>query len=80
MATPVQNMGINHRGFHVFVTEQFLDGSNVPANLKQASRERQKARRPPGKASEYLVRQRLCRKWARSYAYPGSIRTSPLRA
>ncbi len=48
MATPVQNMGINHRGSHVFVTEQFLDGSNVPAILKQGSRERQKARRPPG--------------------------------
>ncbi len=51
MATPVQNMGINHRGFHVFVTEQFLDGSNAPAILKRGTRKRRKARRPPGPCS-----------------------------
>ncbi len=32
-------------------------------------------RAPPEKAFKCVVRQRLCRRWARNYAYPGSIRT-----
>jgi hypothetical protein len=31
----------------------------------------------PEKASECLVHQRFCRKWAMCYAYPGSIREPP---
>jgi hypothetical protein len=32
---------------------------------------------PPEKASECVVRQRLCREWSMSFAYPGSIGASP---
>ena len=37
-----------------------------------------KQKRPPGhappeRASEFVLRQRLCRRWAKTYVYPGSI-------
>ncbi len=35
------------------------------------------SRTMPEKASEWLVRRRLCRKWARGYRYPDSIPHSP---
>ncbi len=35
------------------------------------------SRTMPEKASECLVRRRLCQRWAMCYAYPGSIPTSP---
>jgi len=35
-------------------------------------------RAPPGKASRCQVHQRCCRRWARSYPYPGSIVPFPL--
>ncbi len=38
---------------------------------------RPSGRAPPLKASDSLVRHRLCRMWARSYAYPGSISEPP---
>lgn len=37
---PIQHMSINHCGFDVFVAEQFLDGSDVIAVLKQVGGER----------------------------------------
>ena len=33
-ATPIPYMGVDHGGFHVFVTEQFLNGSDIIAILK----------------------------------------------
>ena len=37
--TPVQDVGIDHCGFHVRVAEQFLHGTNVVARLQQVCRE-----------------------------------------
>src|SRR3990172_5425128 len=34
-SAPVEDMGVNHRGPHVFVAEEFLDGSNVVAGFEQ---------------------------------------------
>ena len=34
-------------------------------------------RASPEKASDRVVRRRLCLRWARSYAYPGSILATP---
>ncbi len=47
-STSVQDVGIDHGGAHILMAKQFLDRPNVIAILKQGSRERQKARRPPG--------------------------------
>ncbi len=33
-AAPIQYMGVDHDGFHIFVTEQFLNGSDILAILK----------------------------------------------
>lgn len=35
-------------------------------------------RAPPGKASELVVGRRLCLRWAKRYAYPGSMHPSPV--
>ncbi len=39
-ATPIQYMGVDHGGFHVFVTEQFLNGSDIIGILKHRCGER----------------------------------------
>ncbi len=36
-------------------------------------------RAPPEKASNGVVRRRLCQRWAMAYAYPGSISAFPVR-
>jgi hypothetical protein len=38
-AASVQHVGVDHRGAHVFVTQEFLDGANVVARLEEVSRE-----------------------------------------
>ncbi len=35
-------------------------------------------RAPAGGASEFVVRHRLCRRWVKKYAYPGSTPSAPL--
>jgi hypothetical protein len=37
---PIQHVGVNHRRAHVFVTKEFLHGSNVVAIFQQVGRER----------------------------------------
>ena len=31
------HMGVNHRGLHTGMTQQFLDGANITAGLQQVS-------------------------------------------
>ncbi len=50
---------------------------NSPSSPSPSKQNALAGRPVPGKASECLVRRRLCRRWARSYAYPGSIPASP---
>ena len=38
LASPVQNMGINHRGFHVLMAEELLDCPNVVAPFQKIRR------------------------------------------
>jgi len=38
LASPVNDMGINHRGFHVFMAEEFLDCPNVVAPFQKIRR------------------------------------------
>ncbi len=58
-------MGVDHGCLHILVADKFLNGPDVVAILKRGTRKRQKARRlpgraPPKKASESLLRRRLC--------------------
>lgn len=38
LVSPVQNTGINHRGFHVLMAEEFLDCPNVVAPFQKIRR------------------------------------------
>jgi len=38
LAAPVQDMGINHRGFHVLMAEEFLDCPNIIALFQKIGR------------------------------------------
>jgi len=40
LATPVQDMGVDHRGFNIFEAQQFLNRSDVVTALKQMGGER----------------------------------------
>lgn len=43
-STAIQNMGINHGGFDIFVTQQLLDGADVVAILQKFGYLRSKAK------------------------------------
>jgi hypothetical protein len=40
VAALIEDVRVNHRGGHVYVAEQFLDGPDVVAGLQQVRRER----------------------------------------
>ena len=33
-ATPVEDVGVDHRGLHVLVAEEFLDGANIVVSFQ----------------------------------------------
>ncbi len=45
--------------------------------LSQKNKNALPGQAPPEKASECVLRRQLCQRWARSYAYPGSIPSPP---
>jgi len=37
VTTAIQHMGVNHRGFHIFMPQEFLDGANIIPGFQQVS-------------------------------------------
>ncbi len=78
----IQNMGLDYCCGLILVSPEFQGlswhqtGKSFPQKTKRLP-----GRAPPGRASECLVRLRLCRRWARNcYAYPGSNSGPPAEA
>jgi hypothetical protein len=44
LASPVEDMGINHHGFHILMAAQFLDRSDIIVALQKMRRERMSER------------------------------------